>query len=81
MFRACPFLEACDDFAVYAKKGHRYRVVAGEMGQQVQNLQHQTRVNLLRVVLLLRLGGLQPRNFDHIMPRLVVKPFRIEMQE
>lgn len=76
-----PLFEACNDFAVYTKQGHSYRVISGEMGEQVQDLQHQTWVYLFCVLLFLRLSGLQLPNFDNIMPESIAKPFRSKMQQ
>lgn len=76
-----PFLEACNDFAVYAKEGHGYRVISGEVGEQMEDLQHQTRVYFLRVELFLLLSGLQLPDFDNTMPLPIAKPFRREMQQ
>lgn len=51
------------------------------MSQQMEDLQHQTRVYLLSVELFLLLNSLQLPNFDNTMPLPIAKPFRSEMQQ
>lgn len=81
MVRSCPLFQAGGDFGVYSKKSHSYGIIASQMRQQVEYLQHHMRVNLLSVVLFLRIFAPQLRNFEHAMPWFIVKPFRSEMQK